>query len=220
MARDFVGEAWIGFFHARNGGLNVRVTLGAAFFDLAHGFNPVTKSIGSGPMYAMVEGEAEAFDGDGFLHTGWIDASIVENDDAAEGMPDEANREIVDDIQQRGEIEHMFGGTIHRARGPAAITMATQIERINVILVGEGSCYPIPIAGVVEGAVHEDERGLVVLAIVPKLQLKTVGVKEVRDGFHFFPDEAPSWARMKEPAPKIHGNGALCQRCQKGERAV
>lgn len=99
MSGDFVRQARVGFFHARNGGLNVGVTLGAALFDLADGFDPVAKSIGSGPVHPMIRGEAETFDGDGLLHTGRIDASIVENDDAAEGMPDEANREIVDDVE-------------------------------------------------------------------------------------------------------------------------
>ena len=32
---------------------------------------------------------------------------------------------------------------------------------------------------------NEDERGLVVLAVIPELEFEAVGVEEVRDGFHF-----------------------------------
>jgi len=62
--------------------------------------------------------------------------------------------------------------------------MAAEVERVDVILLTERARDPVPIAGVVEGAMNKDERGLVVLAVVPELEFEAVRVEEVGDGFH------------------------------------
>jgi hypothetical protein len=51
-------------------------------------------------------------------------------------------------------------------------------------VVAERLGDPVPVAGVVECAMDEDYRGLVVLTVVPELEFEAVGVEEVRDGFH------------------------------------
>ena len=42
---------------------------------------------------------------------------------------------------------------------------------------------PVPVTGVVEGAMDEDQGGLVVGAVVSELKFEAVGVEEVGDGF-------------------------------------
>ena len=70
------------------------------------------------------------------------------------------------------------------AGSPGAVAVAAEVEGVDVIVVAESLRDPVPVAGVVEGAVDEDERGLVVLAVVPELEFEAVGVEEVGDGFH------------------------------------
>jgi hypothetical protein len=61
--------------------------------------------------------------------------------------------------------------------------MASQIERVNVVVVAQSAGNPVPAAGVIESAVDENQRRLVVFTVVPKLQLQAVRIEEVRDRF-------------------------------------
>src|SRR5258708_31180169 len=100
-------------------------------------------------------------------------------------MADQAEREVVDDVEERGEVEHMLGDAVGGSRRPSAVAVAAQIERVDVIAVAEFLSYPIPIASVVERAVNQNESGLAVLTVIPELEFEAVGIEEVRDGFHF-----------------------------------
>ena len=186
MARNFVGEPWVGFLHARDSSTNTWITLGAALLQVAYGFNPVAHAVRSGTVHAVPRREADPFNGHGFLYAGGIYAGIVQDDGAPEGMADEPNRKIVDDVEKRRQIENMLGNAIDGTGRPSAIAVAAQIERVYVIVLAQDLGDPVPIARMVERAVHEDQRGLAVLAVVPKLEFETVGIEEVRDGFHFW----------------------------------
>src|SRR5205807_6216658 len=101
-------------------------------------------------------------------------------------MADQAERKVVDDVEERGEVEDMLGDAVGGARRPGAVAVASQIERVDVIAVAEFPGYPIPITCMVERAVDQNEGGLAVLAVIPKLEFEAVGVEEVGDGFHFW----------------------------------
>src|SRR5712672_2959877 len=105
-------------------------------------------------------------------------------------MANQAEWEVVNDVEERGKIEDMLGDAVGGARRPGAIAVAAQMERVDVIAFAEFLGDPIPIACVVERAVHENEGGFAVLTVIPELQLEAVGVEEVRDGFHFWRPEA------------------------------
>ena len=99
-------------------------------------------------------------------------------------MSDQANGELIDDIEQRREIENVFDQTVHRSRRPCAVPVASQIERVDVIVLAQRARYPIPVASVIQAAMHQYQSGLSVLAVVPELQFQSVGIEEVRDWFH------------------------------------
>ena len=139
----------------------------------------------------------------------------MEDDDAAEGMADESNWEIVDDVEERGQIQNVLGDTVHRAGCPGAVAVATQIERVDMIVLAEDACDPVPIARVVERTVHQNQRGLVVLAIVPKLEFQAIGIEEVGDGFHGCARESDAatwkestWVSAKWPGGERHAEGS------------
>src|SRR5882762_674983 len=118
-------------------------------------------------------------------------------------MADQAERKVVDDVEERGKVEDMLGDAVGGARRPGAIAVAAQIERIDVIAVAEFLGDPVPIAGVVERTVNQNEGGFAVLAVIPELQLEAVGVEEVGDGFHFWRRVLGS--QMLRRGKKIHG---------------
>src|SRR5882757_3120929 len=105
-------------------------------------------------------------------------------------MADQAEREVVDDVEERRKIADMLGDAVGGARRPGAVAVPAQIERVDVIAVAEFLSDPIPIAGVVERAVDQNEGRLAVLTVIPELEFETVGVEEVGDGFHFWRQEA------------------------------
>src|SRR5713101_5775816 len=99
-------------------------------------------------------------------------------------MADQPNGEIIDDVEERGEIEDVLGHAVGSAGGPSAVAVSAQVEREDVIAFAQDPRDPIPVASVVQSAVNQHQRRLAVLAIVPELQLEAVGVEKVRDGFH------------------------------------
>jgi hypothetical protein len=103
-----------------------------------------------------------------------IDAPVVKNDDAAEGMSDQADRIFADDIQQGGKIEHVLRETVDGARSPGAVAVAAEVERIYVVSFAEGPSDPIPIAGMIQTSMNKDECGLTGRAVVPKLEFQAI----------------------------------------------
>ena len=91
-----------------------------------------------------------------FLHAIGIEAGVVEDDAAAERVADEANGEIIDDVEERGEIEHVLGDRVRGAGSPGGVAVAAKVERVDVIVRTERLGDPVPVARVVEGAVDED----------------------------------------------------------------
>ena len=104
-------------------------------------------------------------------HARGIHAGIMQHDDPAEGMADQADGELVDDVEQRGEIEHVLGDVVHGAGRPGAVAVSAQVERVDVVVLAQRSRHPVPVARVVQPAVDQHQRGLAVLPVVPELQL-------------------------------------------------
>lgn len=183
MARDFVGEPRVGFLHARHGSGGIRVAFRVALLEIPNGFDPSAHALRGWAVDAMLRGKAQAFDRNGFAYARGIHTAIVQNDAATERMADEANRKIVDDVEKRGKIEDVLGDAVDGPGGPSTVAVPAQIEGVDVIVLAEDACDPIPITSVVQAAVNEHQRRLAILPIVPELQLEAVGVEEVRDGF-------------------------------------
>ena len=154
VARDFVGEARIGFLHARHSRGWSRIAFRVALLEIADGFDPFADALGSRAVDAMLRRKADTLDGDGFSDARGIHSAIMQNDASAERMAHEANGKIIDDIEEGGEIEDVFGYAVGGAGGPSAVAMSAQIQREDVIMLAQDARNPIPIASVVQAAVH------------------------------------------------------------------
>ncbi len=127
--------------------------------------------------------ESEAFDGYGSLHAIGIEAGIKQSDHAAERVPDQVDGKFSDHVGQRGKIQDIFGNAVHRAGRPVAVAVAAQIHGVDVKMFPEDTRYPIPVARVIETAVHQHKRGLAVLSPIPEVQLQAMRIEVVRDRF-------------------------------------
>src|SRR5579871_2348747 len=132
----------------------------------------------------MLARKSKPLDRNQLLHALRINSRVVQRDPPAERMPHQPNREIVDHIEQRGKIEHMLCDGIFRARRPRAVPVPPQIQRKYVIVAAQLLRDPIPIARVIQRAVHQHQRRLSVLTVIPELKLQPVRVKEMRNRFH------------------------------------
>ena len=129
------------------------------------------------------DGKPQTFDGYSFANAIRINTRVQQRKDAAERMADQIDRKIGDDIRQRGNVEHVFCDAIQRARRPGAVAMPAQIHGIDVEMFTERTRHPIPIARVIQAAMHQNQRRLAFRSPIPELQLQPVGVKEMRNGF-------------------------------------
>src|SRR5262249_2627490 len=77
----------------------------------------------------------------------------------------------------------MFGDRVERAGRPRAVAMPAQVNRVNMEIVAQRPRHPVPIPRVIQTAVNQDHRGLAFSPPVPELQLQTVRVEEMRNGF-------------------------------------
>ncbi len=101
--------------------------------------------------------EAQSFNGHRIARARGIHTAIMENDAAAEGMADQAKREIVDDVEERGKIENVLRHAVGGARRPGAVAVAAQVERVDVIALAQDARDPIPVARMVETAVNQNQ---------------------------------------------------------------
>src|SRR5277367_1034157 len=77
----------------------------------------------------------------------------------------------------------MFGDRIQRSRRPPAVSMAAQIDGINMEVLAQGARHPVPIACVVQPSVNQHQCGFPLLPPVPKLQLQAMRIVKMRDRF-------------------------------------
>src|SRR5215468_119061 len=61
--------------------------------------------------------------------------------------------------------------------------MAAQVNRIDMEVVAQRPRHPVPIPRVIQTAVNQDHCGLASGPPIPELQLQTVRVEEMRNGF-------------------------------------
>src|ERR1700677_5029202 len=50
-------------------------------------------------------------------------------------------------------------------------------------MLAQRTRHPIPVAGVIQAAVHQQKRRQVILSPIPELQLQSIRIVVVRDGF-------------------------------------
>ena len=99
-------------------------------------------------------------------------------------MADKPDGELIDDVEQGRQIENVLDEAVHCAGRPGAVPVASQIERIYVVMFAQRAGDPVPVARVIQAAVNQHERRLSVLSVIPELQLQPVGVEEMRNWFH------------------------------------
>src|SRR5580698_9822623 len=99
-------------------------------------------------------------------------------------MTNQAYGELVDDVEQGRQIKNVFDEAVHRSWSPRAVPVTSQIERIHAVMLAQRARDPVPVAGVIQAAVDQHERGFSVLSVVPELQFQPVGVKKMRDWLH------------------------------------
>src|SRR5258706_14971665 len=73
----------------------------------------------------------------------------------------------------------MLGYGVGSAGRPGAIAMTTQVERVNVIVAAKVARHPIPVAGMIERAMHEQQGGLAFTAPVPELQAQSMRIEKM-----------------------------------------
>jgi hypothetical protein len=57
--------------------------------------------------------------------------------------------------------------------------VTAEIERVNVIALAQRPRNPIPVSRMIQPSVHKYQRGLVIVAIIPELQLEAIGIEKV-----------------------------------------
>src|SRR5580704_14327819 len=77
----------------------------------------------------------------------------------------------------------MFGDAIDGAGRPGAVAMPAQVHGVDVKMLAERARHPVPVAGMIQAAMHQQERRKAILSPVPELQLQAIGIVIVRDGF-------------------------------------
>ena len=184
MRGHFVREKRIRFLHPRDRRFQRRIVVRSPVFGLADHLDPIAQTLRRGLRLAMRHRHADAFNRDDLLHAVRIHARIEQADHASQRVSDDRHRESFDNIGQRRKIQHMFGDAIQRARRPRAISMAAQIQRVDVIIVAQRARHPIPVARMVQAAVNQDQRRLALRAPIPELKLQAVRIEKMRDRFH------------------------------------
>src|SRR5579862_8286645 len=96
-------------------------------------------------------------------------------------MADYIYRKSIDNVRQRRQIQHVLHHAVKRARGPRAIAVAAQIQSEDVEILAQSLRHPVPIAGVIQAAVDQNQRRLAFAAPIPKLQLQAMRIEKMRD---------------------------------------
>src|SRR5579871_6545849 len=99
-------------------------------------------------------------------------------------MAHNVNREALDNIGQRGKIEHVFRDAIERAWRPCAIAVPTQVERIDVLILAQRPRHPVPAPGMIQAAVNQNHNRLAFGSPIPKLKFQPVRIEIMRYGFY------------------------------------
>src|SRR5215472_6766920 len=112
-------------------------------------------------MHSVLRWESNSLNRDCLANAGGVDARKVQNNAAAERMSNEANREIVDDVEQRRKIKNVLGHVVHRARGPRTVPMPSQVQRVDVVVLAKPPSDPIPVSRMVQSSMDQHQTRLI-----------------------------------------------------------
>ena len=59
--------------------------------------------------------------------------------------------------------------------------MPAQIHGVDVEMLAQRARHPVPVAGVIQAAMHQEQRRLAVLSPIPELQFQAIGIVIVGD---------------------------------------
>jgi hypothetical protein len=133
--------------------------------------------------------KSEAFDSDDFTDAIRVEAGVEQGEDSTERVTDEMDGGAAQDVDEGRNIQNMFGDAVAGTGSPGAIAVTAKVHGVDVEMPAKRAGHPIPVAGVIEAAMHKKQRGeagvsaRVVLAPIPELQLEAIGIVIVRDGF-------------------------------------
>ena len=130
-------------------------------------------------MHSVLRRESNSLNRDCLANTGGVDARKVQNNASAERMPNEANREIVDDVEQRRKIKDVLRHVVHRARRPRTVPMPSQVQRVDVVMLAKPPSYPIPVSCMIQSSMDQHQTRLIILTVIPKLQFQSIGIEEM-----------------------------------------
>src|SRR5579864_8201963 len=108
----------------------------------------------------------------------------MENDGASQRVADEPDGKLTNHVQQNREVQHMLGHRIDGPWSPSAVAVAAQIKSIDVIMLTQRARDPIPVARMVQPSMNQHYRRQALPAVVPELQLQSIGIKEMGNRFH------------------------------------
>ncbi len=70
-------------------------------------------------------------------------------------MPDNGDGKKLQLIEQLGDIQHVVDQGVLPAASPLRIAVPAEIGSDNVVVVTQGECHPVPVAGMVSTTVNE-----------------------------------------------------------------
>ena len=93
-----------------------------------------------------------------------------------ERMPGQVDRPPSHDVNERRQVQNIFRDAVHRARGPAAVSVSAEVGRQDAEVIQKRSHNTVPTPPVIAAAVHEDQVRLSVVAPVPEVEFEAVRV--------------------------------------------
>src|ERR1700694_1077168 len=133
MPRYLLGKPGILLLHAGHGGIRIGIAFLLALLQIADSFNPSPQALGCGAMDTVIGRESQPLNGHGFTNTVRIYAGIMQDNRPSQGVANQPDGEIVNDIEQRREVQNMLAYAVHSSRSPGAVSMAAQIKRVDVV---------------------------------------------------------------------------------------
>ena len=135
VAGDVGGEERVGLLHPGDGILQRRIRALGVALQIAGFVDPLAHAIGRGRGSGTQRSYANAFDGDQSSYFLGERAGVVERRDRAQRVADDADRILVDHVGEDREIQDVFWDAVERARSPCAVTVAAQIDGVDVIVL-------------------------------------------------------------------------------------
>src|SRR5207245_579009 len=123
---------------------------------------------------------AEAFDRHQTGDAVGVDAGVLESHARAQRVADDGDREEVERLQERGQVEHVVDHRVGAAHRPGGVAVPAQIGGDEVEVAAQVGRHPVPAPAVVAPAVQEEEGPPLRVAPVDVVERQALRVEVVR----------------------------------------